>query len=150
MSISTPFHDREPPCGESYHPGRGCGRGAGTLSALRRVVLLLLTALGSLVLLTTAGASARTDSSLVEVVVPLPQPSLAEAVHLDRTLAAAATTRHRLDLRAPASVSYVRTLAAAQRALQARIETRIPAAQVRWRYDVTLNGIAVVLPRSQL
>src|SRR4051794_22513842 len=150
MSISTPFHDREPPCGESYHPGRGRGRGAGTLSALRRVVLLLLTALGSLVLLTTAGASARTDSGLVEVVVTLPQPSLAEAVHVDRTLAAAATTRHRLDLRAPASVSYVRTLAAAQRALQARIETRIPAAQVQWHYDVTLNGIAVVLPRSQL
>jgi subtilisin family serine protease len=119
------------------------------LSALRRVVLLLATALGSLVLLTTAGASAR-PSDLVEVVVTLPQPSLAEAIHQDRTLAAAATTRHRLDLRAPASVSYVRTLATAQRALQARIETAIPSASVRWRYDVTLNGMAVVVPRDRL
>ena len=123
------------------------------MSALRRVVLLLAVVLGSFVLLTTAGASARTaavQTGLVEVVVTLPQPSLAEAIQRDRTLAAAATTRHRLNLRAPASVDYVRTLAAAQRTLQARIQRTIPSARVHWRYDVTLNGMAVVVPRSQL
>ena len=34
--------------------------------------------------------------------------------------------------------------------MQARIETSIPDAQVRWRYGVVLNGMAVVVPRSQL
>ena len=43
---------------------------------------------------------------------------------------------HRLNLRAPASVSYLRTLASAQRTLQARIEQAIPAAQARWHYGV--------------
>ena len=119
---------------------------------LRRVVLLL-SALGSLVLLTTAGATARTAAPaarLVEVVVTLPQPSLAEAIHRDRALASAATAHRRLDLRATASVSYLRSLAGAQRTLQARIEARIPSASVRWRYGVTLNGMAVVVPASQL
>src|SRR5436309_1146492 len=141
MSICTPFHDREPPCGESYHPGPESGRSAATLSLLRRVVLLLLTALGSLVLLTTAGASARTESGLVEVVVTLPQPSLAEAVHLDRTLAAAATTRHRLDLRAPASVSYVRTLAFAPAAQTYRY-ARTPFDPVNSDHATHVAGIA--------
>src|SRR4051812_23838049 len=115
MSICPPFDDPEP-LAESYHPGGRTGRRAGTLSALRRVVLLFLTALGSLVLLTTAGATARTETDiLVEVVVTLPQAPLAEAIARDRTLAAATTTQHRLNLRAPASRSYLRTLAAAQR-----------------------------------
>jgi subtilisin family serine protease len=125
------------------------------LSALRRVVLLLTAVTGSLVLLTAAGASARTATTpagdtLVEVVVTLPQPPLAEAIKRDRKLAAQATTHRRLDLRAPASVNYLRTLASAQRTLQSRIAARIPDATVRWRYDVTLNGMAVTVPRSQL
>jgi len=124
------------------------------LSALRRVVLFLVTVLGSFVLLTTAGATARTaassDAALVEVVVTLPQPPLAEAIQRNRTLAAAATTHHRLDVRTLASRNYLRTLATAQRTLQARIRTTIPSARVRWRYDVTLNGMAVAVPRSQL
>jgi subtilisin family serine protease len=124
------------------------------LSALRRVVVLLAI-LGSLVVLTAAGAAARTPAGApgagdVEVVVTLPQPPLAEAIRQDRELAAAATTHRRLDLRAPASVSYLRTLASAQRTLQSRIAAAIPSARVRWRYDVTLNGMAVVVPRSQL
>jgi subtilisin family serine protease len=116
------------------------------LSALRRVVLLLAI-LGSLVLLTTAGATARTHDRLVEVVVTLPQPALAEAIAQNRTLA---TAHRRLNLRSTASVDYLRTLQTAQRALQARIQARIPSAAVRWRYGVTLNGMAVVVPRSQL
>jgi subtilisin family serine protease len=123
------------------------------LSALRRVVLLLAVSLGSLVLLATAGASTRGGSGardLVEVVVTLPQPALAEAIAQDRALASAATTRHRLDLRTLAAARYVRTLAAAQRTAAARIETAIPQADVRWNYQVTLNGMAIALPRAQL
>ena len=109
--------------------------------------------LGSLSLLAAAGAgtSAHGSASVVEVVVTLPQPPLAEAIQRDRQLArAVTTTNRRLNLRAPASVSYLRTLATAQRALQARIAASIPDATVRWRYGVVLNGLAVALPRSQL
>jgi subtilisin family serine protease len=99
------------------------------------------------------GASARavaTGAGYVEVVVTLPQPSLSQAILRDRSLAARAMTRHRLNLRSEASVSYLRTLASAQRTLQARIQTSIPDARVRWRYGVVLNGMAVVVPRSKL
>src|SRR2546428_6811015 len=110
-------------------------------------VFVLFAAL--LALLAAAGATARTSARavpLVEVVVTLPQPSLAEAARADRTLAAATTRGKRLDLRAPASVSYLRTLATAQRTLQARIARTVPSARVRWRYGVVLNGLAVVVP----
>ncbi len=80
----------------------------------------------------------------------LPQPPLAAAIEHDRQLAAATTPHRKLNVRAPASVSYLRTLASAQRTLQSRIETRIPAAHVHWHYGVVLNGIAVSLPSDQL
>ena len=89
--------------------------------ALRRFALILPAFLGSLVLLASAGASVATipapaaSPPSVEVVVTLPQPPLAAAIAHDRTLAARATSHHRLNLRAPASVSYLRTLASAQR-----------------------------------
>jgi subtilisin family serine protease len=124
--------------------------------SLRRLVPVLPALLGSLVLLTTAGAgtSARPNASpstdLAEVVVTLSQPPLAQAILHDRALARATTTRHRLNLRATASVSYLRTLASAQRSLQARISAAIPGSSVRWHYGVVLDGMAVVVPRSQL
>jgi len=121
---------------------------------LRRPAPLLLGLIAVVALLAAGGASARPGaaggSGLVEVVVTLPQPSLSEAILGDRLLAARTTTRHRLDLRAPASVSYVRLLAAHQATLLARIRAEIPTATVHWRYDVVLNGMAVVVPRSQL
>jgi subtilisin family serine protease len=82
--------------------------------------------------------------------VTLPRPGLADAIERSRSLAAAATHRRRLNLRAPASVSYLRTVAVAQRTAQARIATAIPGARVRWRFGVTLDGFAVVVPRSRL
>src|SRR4051812_15504853 len=88
-----------------------------------------------------SGATARSRGDLVEVVVTLPQPPLAEAIKQDRGLASAATTHHRLNLRATASVDYLRGLASAQRTLAARIRSTLPAAQIRWHYGVTLNGI---------
>src|SRR4029077_9576207 len=113
-----------------------------TIPRLGRFALVLTISIVSLLLLAAAGANARTapPGDLVEVVVTLPQPPLPEAILHDRGLAAAATTHHRLNLRAPAIVSYLRTLAAAQRALQARVETAIPQARVRWHYGVVLNG----------
>jgi len=103
------------------------------------------------------GATARTGppatggaGDVVEVVVTLPQPPLSEAILRDRGLASATTVHHRLNVRAPASVSYLRTLAAAQRQLQARVARVIPQVRVRWHYGVVLNGVALVVPRSQL
>ena len=107
-------------------------------------------------LLSAAGAQpsvrlgAAAGSDFVEVVVTLPQPPLAQAILHDRSLANATTTQHRLDVRAPASVSYLRTLASAQRSLQARISAAIPGSRVRWHYGVVLDGIAVVVRQSQL
>ncbi len=81
----------------------------------------------------------------------LKKPPLAEVFAHNRTLAFSTFARpHRLLLDAPASTAYLGRLASAQRALQARIRAAIPGAGVRWRYDVVLNGFAVVLPRSQL
>jgi subtilisin family serine protease len=85
----------------------------------------------------------------VEVVVGLAAPPLAEAVARSRALTDAARTR-RLDLHSPLSVSYLEAVEASHRALAARIQTAIPSAQVRWRYTVVLNALAVVVPRSEL
>jgi subtilisin family serine protease len=117
---------------------------------LRRVGLFLAAAF--LVALPGASALARTggagSSELVQVVVTLEQPPLARAAAQGRTLAAT-RSRGRVDLRAPASRSYVRTLAAAQRSLQSRIATRFPGARFGWSYSVVLNGFSVLLPRHQ-
>ena len=119
---------------------------------LHRIALVLPVALCLPLLLASGGAGARPSAStqLTEVVVTLPQPSLSEAALRDRTLSAAATSHRRLDLRAPAAVSYLRTLASAQRTLQRRIARAIPGASVRWRYGVVLDGLAVVLPRDDV
>ncbi len=115
---------------------------------MRRLVLLSI-----VLLLGTGGAASggpvplRADS--VELVVGLVQPPLARAVIERRGLASARTAEHRLDLRAPAATSYLRQLAAAQRSLAARITEAIPGAEVRWRYEVVANALAVVVPRSQ-
>ena len=113
-----------------------------------RVALLLSIVLCAFAVGASAGSSA--PPAMTEVVVTLPQPPLAQAILQDRGLAAAATSHHRLDLRSPAAVSYVRTLASAQRTLQHRIAAAVPGATVRWRYDVVLDGLAVVLPKDDL
>ena len=100
-----------------------------------------------------AGAHARPaveHRKLVEVVVTLPRAPLALAAAHDRMLASAVTRRHALDLAAPAALAYVRTLAAAQHEFAARLTAALPEAHVRWRYDVALDGVSVVLPASQL
>jgi subtilisin family serine protease len=115
---------------------------------LRRVGLLL----GVLCILVLPGASAlaRTPvgaNDLVEVVVTLDEPPLA-ATTPARTLSARGK-RSKLNLRTPASRSYLRTLATAQRSLQSRITTQLPGAEFGWRYSVVLNGFSVTLPRAE-
>ncbi|HJQ74609.1 MAG TPA: hypothetical protein VJ814_06975, partial [Gaiellaceae bacterium] len=120
---------------------------------MRRSLLPLALALAAaLTLLAGGGAAApqQPAAKLVEVVVTLPRPALAVAVSRDRTLAAAVRQRHSLALRAPAAVSYLRTLAAGQRTLAARLAVAVPAARVRWHYGVALDGVSVVLPASEL
>jgi subtilisin family serine protease len=102
------------------------------------------------VLAAAAGAQARPDaapSPLVEVVVALDAPPLAQAA-IARSPAARRSGR--LSLRSPAGVSYVRTLASAQRTLAARIQKTVPNAAVRWRYQVVANGLAVVVPAVEV
>jgi len=85
------------------------------------------------------------------VVVTLKSPPLAEVFVRHGTLSFSSFVRpNRLLLSAPASRNYLQQLDSAQRALQARIQTRIPEARVRWRFGVVLNGFAVVVPRSEL
>jgi subtilisin family serine protease len=106
----------------------------------------------ALALLAGGGAAAPPEPSgkLVEVVVTLPKPPLAVEVGRNRTLAAGTRRRHSLDVRAPAAVSYLRTLAAAQRTLAARLAVAVPAARVHWHYTVTLDGVSVLLPVSDV
>jgi subtilisin family serine protease len=85
----------------------------------------------------------------VDVVVELEAPPLAEAVRSSRALTSAAR-RRRLDLEAPSSRSHLQALAWAQRDLRARIARTVPEAQVRWRYGVVLNGLAVSLPAADV
>ena len=119
------------------------------MSGLRRLALVLTLSFAAFAT-GGAGASAPPTGPFTEVVVTLPQPSLADATLQDRSLAAATKSHHRLDLRTPAAVSYLRTLASAQRTLQTRLASTIPDSSVRWRYSVTLDGLAVVVPTSEL
>jgi subtilisin family serine protease len=130
-----------------HEPFTDTGRGRDTLSAPVRRLALLSVAL----LLGAAGAASGSPAAPqaegeVELVVGLGQPPLAQAFLRGRSPAA---SHRRLNLRAPAAVAYVRELAAAQRTLAARIAAAIPQARIRWRYQVTANGLAVVVPRSE-
>jgi subtilisin family serine protease len=95
------------------------------------------------------GAAHGAPAEPVEVVVTLDAPPLAEAVQQSRVLSAR-TKLQRLDLRSRTSVSYISSLAGAQRALAARIVAAVPGARVTWRYQVVLNGLAVLVPRDEL
>ena len=96
---------------------------------------LMLSLLG-LVALATGSARAEAPPAggeLVEVVVGLSQAPLAST----RSLASGRGL-------------HARTIASAQHALETQIAGSIPEAQIRWRYRLVANGMAVVLPRSQL
>ena len=94
-------------------------------------------------------ANAAPSDGLVEVVVSLNPPPLAEAISKSRVLTRRVKAQ-RLDLRGPTSLGYLASLATAQRTLATRITTTIPDSRVTWRYGVVLDGLGVILPRSQL
>ncbi len=81
--------------------------------------------------------------------VTLRPPALAAAVKHDRALAAVTTRLSRVDLRSPASIAYTQRLEREQNAVVRRIESAIPGAYVRWRFTVTLDGFAVVVPQDK-
>ena len=91
----------------------------------------------ALSLLALATGSARAEpqaptGDLVEVVVSLAQKPLA-------------TTTWRAGRQL-----QTRTLANAQTSLAESIESSLPDAQIRWRYTLVANGMAIVVPSSQL
>ena len=88
-----------------------------------------------------------------EVVVTLKQPPLARAFAAtdNRTLAYASFARpHRLLTTTPASRTYLARLRLDQSAVATRIRSAIPRSDVRWHYDVVLNGFSVVVPQGQV
>lgn len=97
--------------------------------------------LAALPALASARGPALADQGrLVQVVVELRSPSAARS-SLPRP-------RGRLDLDAPATLRRLIRLRVEQAQLEGRILDAIPAAEVRWRYRVVLNGLAVVVPAS--
>jgi subtilisin family serine protease len=86
------------------------------------------------------GPAIADQGRFVEVVVELGAPSAARS--------ALPRSRGRLDLDAPATLRRLVRLRAEQEQLEGRILEAIPTAQIRWRYRVVLNGIAVVIPAS--
>ncbi len=102
------------------------------MTAVRRGLAVSLLCLLALTTGSARAERAQPGGELVEVVLGLSQQPLA-------------TTRW-----AAGRQLQTRTLAASQQSLAARIATALPAAQVRWRYRLVANGLAVVVPRSQL
>jgi subtilisin family serine protease len=72
---------------------------------------------------------------MIEVVVTLKAPPLST---FGRSLLSA---RH---------VDYLHRLESQQAVVSTRIEQTIPSSRIRWRYKLVANGLAVVLPRSQV
>lgn len=111
---------------------------------MRSLLLCLL-----LALVAPGAAIAAAPSEPVEVVVTLDAPPLAHAIASSRALSLRARSE-RLSLSSRTSASYLRGLAASQRALALRIARAVPEARVRWRYSVVLNGLAVVVPSGHV
>jgi subtilisin family serine protease len=77
----------------------------------------------------------QTPVPTTEVVVTLKSPPLAS---FGRSLLSA---RH---------VSYLHKLESQQAVVSARIEKTLPASRIRWHYKLVANGLAVVLPRTEI
>jgi hypothetical protein len=122
---------------------RGSKECSRTISSLKRG--LLICGLAGLAFASPARAGN------VEVVVTLPQPALSKVFNESRTLQFSSFARPtRLLLNAPSSRAYLDRLARVQALVAHRIRAAVPRSEVRWRFGVTLNGFAVVLPRSSL
>lgn len=123
---------------------RAGGQCSRTISDLKRGLLIVCGVFGLAV-------ASPAQAQQVEVVVTLKQPPLAEIFAGRRSLAFSSFLRpHRLVTTSPASADYLRRLETAQVAVQRRIQTAIPQAEIRWRYGVVVNGFAVVVPSDRL
>jgi Subtilase family len=114
---------------------------------LKRGLLVTAALIALFVGFSARAAAAPTPRT--EVIAELSAPPLSRAFADSRVLTSAVRNR-RLDLQSPTSAAYVRRLDAEQRALAARIRRAIPAAQIRWRYQVVLDGLAVYLPANAI
>ncbi len=101
---------------------------------MRRALLSLLVVAIATLPAAAGGSSARSRADLVEVVVTLPSPPLSAAPRTAKLQ----------------SATWGRGIDAEQRSFEGRLRATIPTAYVRWRYRITLNGLAVVLPRRDL
>ena len=101
---------------------------------------MLLAALPALA--SARGPAPVSDGRMVQVVVELSSPSAARS-QLPRT-------QGRLDLDARSTLSRLTRLRVEQEQVAGRIADAVPAAQVRWRYRVVLNALAVVVPAESV
>jgi subtilisin family serine protease len=88
------------------------------------------------------GPAPVTDGPMVQVVVELSSPSAARS-QLPHA-------HGRLDLDARATLSRLTRLRVEQEQVAGRIADAVPGAQVRWRYRVVLNALAVVVPAGSV
>lgn len=114
-------------------------------------VFFLLTA--CLLALSAAGSAAtkKAASPLTEVIVTLSSPPLADAQTSGRSSTTASTAKGRaLDFHSLSSDHYLKRLATEQDVLSHRIEATVPHADVRWRYRIVADGLAVALPADEV
>jgi subtilisin family serine protease len=102
---------------------------------VKRVIILFLAAATAAVALSGDVLGERSPEPTTEVVVTLKAPPLSR---FGRSLLAASHAR------------YLQRIDAAQNIVAHRISSALPAAQVRWRYRLVADGLAVVVPRSQV
>ena len=96
-----------------------------------------------------AAAGPAAASSRVEVIAELDAPSLAQAVTSSRALTPA--VRHeRLNISGPLASGYLTGVKTQQEAVARRIRAAIPGATVRWRYRITLDALAVLVPAGKV
>ena len=67
-----------------------------------------------------------------------------------RSTQAAGSRAARLDLSSAASRTTLARIRREQAALERRIRAAIPSARVHWRYEVVLNGFAIVVPADRI
>ena len=114
-----------------------------TILRLRRAVFLGVLLLAALPALASArGPAPVSDGRLVQVVVELESPSAAQS-RLPQS-------QGRLDLDARTTLRRLTRLGVEQEQVAGRIADAVPGAQVRWRYRVVLNGLAVVVPAGSV
>jgi subtilisin family serine protease len=105
------------------------------IRTLKRVAILLLAAATAAVALSGDVLGARPADPPTEVVVTLKAPPLAR---FGRSLLSASHS------------DYLRQVDVAQNVVARRIRSSFPTAQIRWRYRLVADGMAVVVPRSQV